>query len=116
MRSFIAGKNRLVIPPLKGEGPGSRPPDKGTPGAASSQQIRPTVTAPGNGSGSGGGGLNLDPILIALLKKIPPTEKGAWPAAQRIRWFRTFAMNVSQIYDEDDDPVEMEIKEIEVAN
>jgi hypothetical protein len=67
----------------------------------------------GGGSGTGGNdnnaGLNLDPLLIALLKKIPAAEKGAWPAAQRIRWFRTFAMNVSQIYD-DDAPVEMEIK------
>jgi hypothetical protein len=46
--------------------------------------------------------------LVALLKKIPEAEKG-WPAAQRVRWFRTFAMNVSQIYDGDDEPVEMKI-------
>jgi hypothetical protein len=51
--------------------------------------------------------LNLDPLLIALLKKIPPS--GDWPAAQRVRWFRTFAMNVSQIYDGDGEPVEMKI-------
>lgn len=39
------------------------------------------------------------------------------PAAQRVRWFRTFAMNVSQIYDEDDKPVEMKIElEKEAAN
>jgi hypothetical protein len=47
--------------------------------------------------------------LIALLKKIPDADKG-WPAAHRVRWFRTFAMNVSQIYDEDGDPVEMKIE------
>ena len=51
----------------------------------------------------------VNPLLIALLKKIPPSET-PWPAAQRIRWFRTFAMNVSQIYDVDSEPVEMEIK------
>lgn len=66
----------------------------------------------GENGGKGGGGsdddLNLDPLLIALLKKIP--GQAPWPAAQRIRWFRTFAMNVSQIYDADDAPVEMEIK------
>jgi hypothetical protein len=62
----------------------------------------------GNGDGDGTDGLNLDPLLIALLKKIPDAEKG-WPAAQRVRWFRTFAMNVSQIYDGDDEPVEMKI-------
>jgi hypothetical protein len=52
--------------------------------------------------------------LIELLKKIPEPEKG-WPAAQRVRWFRRFAMNVSQIYDEDSQPVEMKI-ELEATN
>jgi hypothetical protein len=42
------------------------------------------------------------------LKKIPTTEKG-WPGPQGVRWFRTFAMNVSQIYDGNDEPVEMKI-------
>jgi hypothetical protein len=69
-----------------------------------------------NGGGSGGGGNDwgLDPLLLALLKKIPDVEKG-WPAAQRVRWFRMFAMNVSQIYDGEGDPVEMKI-ELEAAN
>jgi hypothetical protein len=40
-----------------------------------------------------------------------------WPAAQRAPWFRTFAMNVSQIYDSDDEPVEMKINlDKEAAN
>ena len=47
-------------------------------------------------------------MLIALLKKVPTTEKG-WPGPARVRWFRTFAMNVSQIYDGDGEPVEMKI-------
>jgi hypothetical protein len=48
-------------------------------------------------------------LLIALLKKIPTS--GEWPAAQRVRWFKTFAMNVSQIYDVDaKQPVEMKIE------
>jgi hypothetical protein len=72
-----------------------------------------------NLSGGDGGGstdLNLDPLLIALLRKIPDTEKG-WPASQRMRWFRTFAMNVSQIYDGDSEPVELKIElEKEAAN
>ena len=40
-------------------------------------------------------------------------------APNRVRWFRTFAMNVSQIYDADDgEPVEMkiEIEKEEAAN
>jgi hypothetical protein len=29
---------------------------------------------------------------------------------QRVRWFRTFAMNVAQIHDEEAEPVEMKIE------
>jgi len=60
--------------------------------------------------GGGGTGLNLDPLLVALLGKIP--EQGQdWPAEKRLRWFKTFAMNVSQVYDrEDGDPVELQIE------
>jgi hypothetical protein len=47
------------------------------------------------------------PRLIVRLKKTPTS--GEWPAAQPVRWFRTLAMNVSQIYDEDSEPVEMKI-------
>jgi hypothetical protein len=57
---------------------------------------------------------SLDPLLIALLKKVPQADKG-WPGPARVRWFRTFAMNVSQIYDGDGDPVEMKIELEKVA-
>ena len=73
----------------------------------------PPPVPPSSGGGSGGGstdiGLDLDPLLIALLQKIPPQHE-SWPAERRIRWFKTFAMNVSQVYDDDNDPVEMDIK------
>lgn len=92
---FDAGRDRLVMPGFVPSGQETPPPD-------------PT-TNPGGGGGGGDGldNLGLDPLLIALLKKIP--TGGDWPAAQRVRWFRTFAMNVSQIYDDDDKPVEMKI-------
>ncbi len=49
-------------------------------------------------------------------RKIPSAEKG-WPATQCVRWFRTFAMNVSQIYDGDAmEPVELKIDLEEAAN
>jgi hypothetical protein len=74
------------------------------------------LTELGGGTGGGDGeALHLDPLLLALLKKIPEAEKG-WPAAQRVRWFKTFAMNVSQIYDGDEDPVEMKIEQDKTAN
>lgn len=61
------------------------------------------------GGGGDGGGLNLDPLLIELLRKIPPQGSG-WPGEQRARWFRTFAMNVSQIYDTEGQEVDLVIK------
>ena len=74
----------------------------------------PTVPAasaselPKGGGDGNGGGLNLDPLLVAVLEKIPPVGD-QWPKGQRVRWFRTFAMNVSQIYDTGDDVVDLVI-------
>jgi len=63
----------------------------------------------GDGGDSGGTGLNLDPLLVALLNKIP--EQGQdWPAEKRVRWFKTFAMNVSQVYDVENEPIELIIE------
>lgn len=71
----------------------------------------------GNGGGGGSGGgdseddlekLGLDPLILALLRKIP-LEGEDWPAAKRLRWFQTFAMNVSQVYDDDENPIELSI-------
>jgi hypothetical protein len=83
------------------------------------ESSRPQVKAEvqqGSGDGGGTDELGLDPLLIALLKKVPSPEKG-WPAPARVRWFRTFAMNVSQIYDGEGEPVEMKIElDKEAAN
>ncbi len=101
---FAHGDDRLVRP----AGFGTKPIE----GADESEHAQSDKRGTMAGGGRGGGGsteLNLDPLLIELLKKIPSAQAG-WPEAQRVRWFRTFAMNVSQIYDEDDKPVELEIK------
>ena len=68
-----------------------------------------TPHACGGSGGDGTGELGLDPLLIALLKKVPTPDNG-WPGPNRVRWFRTFAMNVSQIYDGDGEPVELKIE------
>jgi hypothetical protein len=67
-----------------------------------------------NGSGGGGDGLSLDPLLLELLRKIPSTETG-WPREQRVRWFRTFAMNVSQIYDNPEDAIDLKIEAVQMS-
>lgn len=92
---YETGRDRLVLP---GFAPGQ-------------QEQKPEVkTRTGGGDGDGTGGLDLDPLLVALLKKIPASGS-EWPGPQRARWFKTFAMNVSQIYDADEDnPVELKIE------
>lgn len=87
-----AAANRLVMPAVVIK-PNTPPPD---------------LPKPGGGGGGGEADLGLDPLLMALLRKIPKSLD--WPAENRLRWFRTFAMNVSQVYDDDDNPVELEIK------
>jgi hypothetical protein len=107
---YEAGRDRLVMPGFM-------------PAESSISEPATDLNGGGTGGGTGSGGgegttLDLDPLLIALLKKIPSVEKG-WTAPTRLRWFRTFAMNVSQIYDADeDDPVEMniELEKKEAAN
>lgn len=96
---FAHGEDRLVRPAIQ-PGPGTKPVEN------DGAKVEPEKL---NGGGGGSGsGLSLDPLLIEVLKKIPPVEKG-WPAANRVRWFRTFAMNVSQLYDGDGEPVELKI-------
>jgi hypothetical protein len=99
-RFFEHGEDRLVKPATP-TGPGTPP--------VEDKKDHQTPPKKNGGGGDDPGGLDLDPLLIALLKKIPTLDKG-WPAPQRIRWFRTFAMNVSQIYDGDGEPVEMKIE------
>ncbi len=96
---YWAGNERLTLPATKIK-PETRPIENKTPDVERR-----------NGAGGGGddtGGLSLDPLLMALLRKIPATGQD-WPKEQRVRWFRTFAMNVSQIYDMED-PVDLTIK------
>lgn len=62
-----------------------------------------------HGGGGDGSGLDLlDPLLLALLRMIPTVATG-WPKEQRVRWFRTFAMNVSQVYDKPEEAIDLKI-------
>jgi hypothetical protein len=100
---FIHGEDRLVRPVDRG--PGTKPID---PAKTENESKLAEEKVGGGGNNGGGNDLDLDPLLKALLKKMPPPDKG-WPGPARVRWFRTFAMNVSQIYDGDGQPVEMKI-------
>jgi uncharacterized membrane protein YgcG len=100
---FEHGKNRLVKPAVRqerGDGEGYGDGRGGGSGGGDANF---------GGGGGGSDGLNLDDLLMASLKMIP--KKGEeWPAAKRLRWFKAFAMNVSQVYDDDETPVEIEMK------
>lgn len=106
------GANRLVMPAVV-----VQPGGAGTNGNGAGGGGGESAGGSGNG-GTGGGGngganvaLDLDPLLIALLQKIP-TQGQKWPKERRIRWFKTFAMNVSEVYDDGEEaPVEISIAE-----
>jgi hypothetical protein len=51
--------------------------------------------------------LKLHPLLMELLRKIPP--EGKWPKEERLRWFTIFAMSATAIYDDLSDPVDLKI-------
>jgi hypothetical protein len=92
------GPNRLVMPAVAIFPTTPQPAPAAEPETAKSQ-----------GGGISSADLDLDPLLIALLQKIPANGQ-PWPKDRRVRWFRTFAMNVSEVYDAEDDPVELEIQ------
>ncbi|MFT3720391.1 hypothetical protein [Pseudorhodoferax sp.] len=99
------GTNRLVMPAVV-------VPPSGAIGSGTGASGGSASNGSGGGTGGSGGGsdvnLDLDPLLIALLQKIPPQGQ-PWPKERRVRWFKTFAMNVSEVYDSEGDPVEMTI-------
>ncbi|MPY75996.1 MAG: hypothetical protein GEU87_17265 [Alphaproteobacteria bacterium] len=99
---FWAGTDRLTLPVVKAK-PETRPIEETSDSTNGSGR-----NFGGGGGNGGGGGLGLDPLLMALLGKIPPTGD-PWPKDQRVRWFRTFAMNVSQIYDTGEEVVDLSI-------
>jgi hypothetical protein len=89
------GANRLVMPAVVVLPPQPLNPDK-------TEKRKSESTTEGKEA------LDLDPLLLALLQKIP-RRGDSWPAEKRLRWFRTFAMNVSQVYDDDNEPVELRV-------
>jgi len=78
---FEHGRNRLVMPglPLR---------DEKTAGDKKE--------ANGNGNGSEGGGGGLDPLVRAIIDKLP--KKGPWKVADRVMWFQMLAMACQMAY------------------
>ncbi len=88
---FDHGNDRLVVP--------GDIPAQATPPAQETREA-PTV---GRGSGGSGGGEPppfLDPLIVALLQKMPTGK--SWPLPDRVKWLRALAMNLSFVYEADD--------------
>lgn len=80
---FEHGRNRLVAPGVqRGETP--PPDDKGKGGGGG-----------GNGGGNGGGS-EPDPVVKALIDKLP--KQGPWPVEERVMWLQMISMAFQMAY------------------
>ena len=86
---FMHGEDRLVRPAIKS--PGTKPID----GVSSDNESKESNNK------LGGPGGPKDPLLIALIQKLP--EKGPWPADDRIMWLRMIAMAFQMAYGQEDE-------------
>ena len=93
---FAHGEDRLVRPVTSDAGPGTKPiePHKGQGGHGASN----TGGAVGGGGSTGGGGdpPNNDPLIAALIQKLP--NSGSWDADQRVAWLQMMAMAFQMAY------------------
>lgn len=105
---FWAGKDRLVMPSMKGgqsePAPSEpRPLEPGSPGAPSEK--------PAHGGG-GGGGNDLHPFIAGLLASLPPAKVGQpkpeWPIAEQAKWLQTAASIFTLMYESSDGRIKVE--------
>jgi hypothetical protein len=88
---FAHGEDRLVRP----AGPGTKP--LGTPLAGTGGGKKDEHANGGGGSGGGGStGGPSDPLIQALIQKLP--EKGPWPKADRDNWMKMLEMAFNIAY------------------
>jgi hypothetical protein len=98
---FAHGEDRLVRPQLS-KSPPTRPLDEP---AISDVQHRD------GRSGDGDGNPPLDPLIAALIQKLPPAGTREWKAQERIMWLQMAAMAFQMVYGSPGTTIE--IKEID---
>lgn len=100
---FIAMNGRLIRPAMVARAPGpptepAAAPDKEAPAIETRE---PAVG--GGGRGGNEGMLDLDPLILGLLRRLPrPSSERHWPARERARWLQALAVNLGIIYAPDD--------------
>jgi hypothetical protein len=77
---FEHGRNRLVMPGFVQRGEKVSEPEK----------------KDGGGGGNGGNGGDIDPVIAALIDKLP--KKGPWPLDDRIMWLQMLSMAIQLAY------------------
>jgi hypothetical protein len=77
------GKNRLVMP--------------GVPSGGTSVE-RNSDTSNESREDSGGGGNSLDPVIAALIQKLPRGRDVEWTADQRVVWLQMVSMAFDMAY------------------
>ena len=77
---FAHGEDRLVRP--------------AGPGTSQSTRLRCPLRATKVKTGGGGGGK--DPLIAALIQKLPP--EGPWPIDDRVTWLKMLAMAFQMTY------------------
>ena len=100
---FAHGEDRLVRPQLSG-----RPPTKPLDEAAASEMHRR------NGGGGGNDLPPLDPLIAALIQKLPPAGTREWKAQERVMWLQMAAMAFQMVYGPPG--TQIEVKEIDARN
>ncbi|MDX2236022.1 MAG: hypothetical protein NW203_00520 [Hyphomonadaceae bacterium] len=102
---FWAGPDRLVMPVTGKQDapPETRPIEAGAPGADEAAVERARRNS---GGGDDGGRDDLDVVVAALIKKLPPRGE-KFPADARVRWLRQIEMAFQDAYGDAD---EVEIK------
>jgi hypothetical protein len=110
---FESGKNKLVIPAMaQGSGAPVRDQQQGH-GSTAGGEGKGGAGSGGAGSGTGGGGNggHNDPLIKALIQKLP--SGGNWPVDDRVNWLKMLVMGFQVAYGTD---AEIEIKKKEAAN
>lgn len=94
---FIHGNTRLVMPG------GLDMPTHPSPGTQEASEAPTVGRASGNGGRGGGSGdipPYLDPLIAALLRKMPEGTK--WLLSDQVKWLRALAINLSFVYEAED--------------
>lgn len=102
---FVAANGRFVRPPRRASAAAAIAIEAAVSADASIQpEAGREAQQDRYGSGSGGGGtgdLQLDPLIVGLLRRLPSPERN-WPARERAKWLQALAVNLGIIYGSDE--------------